>query len=422
MKVVSKKDLVLLAVILTGFLVYAVPRFILKIHEGSAGQAGKKEGAVYYCPMHPTYTSDHPGDCPICNMKLVAKPSPGGQRKILYYRHPMGQPDISPVPKKDTMGMDYIPVYEDESRGIPSQVRGHATVPIPPEKQQLIGVKLGKVEKSVLAKEIRTVGRVAYDPVLYTAQQEFLAAVQSLKKAKGGPYHEPLERTESFVASIKLRLRILGMSEEEIAELETNALQDQNLILPGGPSGGPLSSVQNFVWVYATIYEHEISWIRVGTEIKVLSPAFPEKEFSGKVVAADPILDAQTRSIRIRARVSNPEGILKPEMYVDVYFKAEAGEGLVVPKEAVLFTGERNLVFVSSKENYFEPREVKLGAETGNFYEVKSGLAVGESVVVSGNFLIDSESRLQAAFQGMGGEGGGHPLQGDGPPGDQHAH
>ncbi len=394
MKPVSRKDLFLLALILTGFLIYAVPRWILP---SKGGMFETQKEKLYYCPMHPTYISDRAGDCPICNMKLV--PKPGGPakkgRKILYYRHPMGQPDTSPAPKKDSMGMDYIPVYEDEAGGVASQVTGRATIQIPLEKQQLIGVKLGAVEKRPLTKEIRTVGRVAYDPDLYTAQQEFLSAVDSLKKAEKGPYHEPLERTQALLESTKVRLRLLGMSEAEISELEKNAVHDQNLILP-----------TEFVWVYGTIYEYELPFVKIGTPVKIHAPTFPEKEFQGEVRALDPVLDSATRSIRVRARVENPEGLLKPEMYVNLYFKTGLGEALTIPEEAVLHTGEQTLVFVAQGEGYFEPRKVILGTKVGNFYEVKEGLRAGEPIVVSGNFLIDSESRLQGALAGM--SGGGH--------------
>ena len=399
MKKVTRKQLAILAILLTGFLIYTVPRFVFRPDTRGA----RPSSVTYYCPMHPSYVSDRPGDCPICNMKLVAKPGAGAkkERKIIYYRHPMGQPDISPVPKKDSMGMDYIPVYEDEVAGRKSPVPGHATIEIPVAKQQLIGVKLGRVEKRKLVKEIRTVGRVAYDPELFTAQQEYLSAVEGIKKVSSGPYPEVAERAKALVESTKIRLHLLGMSDAEIADLEKQATRDQNLILP---------AEKQFIWVYANLYEYEIPFVKIGTPVSVRVPTFPDKEFSGEVRALDPVLNAATRSIRVRARVENlPLGAenrgprLQPEMYVDVYLKAELAEALAVPAEAVMSTGEQNLVFVAQGEGFFEPRDVKLGAKAEQFYEVKSGLAAGERIAVSGNFLIDSESRLQGALQGMSG-------------------
>ena len=387
MKKVSRKQLILLAAILTTFSVLVIPRVVMK----SWGTHTASQ--EFYCPMHPSYVSDRPGDCPICNMKLVAKSGnqKKGERKILYFRHPMGQPDTSSVPKKDSMGMDYIPVYEDEVMGKGSLVPGHATIAIPAAKQQLIGVKLGTVEKRKLVKEIRTSGRVAYDPELFSAQQEYLSAAQSVKKMGQGPYPEVFERSKALVESSKMRLRILGMSEVEIAALEKSSIRDANLILP----------TEKSVWVYANLYEYEIPFVKIGTPVTIRIANFAEREFSGEVRALDPVLDPMTRSIRARIWVAHSEGVLRPEMYVDVYLKSEIEEALAVPSEAVMPAGEENLVFVSHGEGYFEPRDVKLGAKTENFYEVKSGLTAGERVAVSGNFLIDSESRLQGALQGM---------------------
>ena len=431
MKKVSRRDLVILAVILTAFAVFSVPRIFFQ-GQGLKWDWVKKAKGVYYCPMHPTYTSDRPGDCPICNMKLVPRtptlsPLVGGgrvrgTRKILYYRHPMGQPDISPVPKKDSMGMDYLPVYEEDLALAPSEVPGHAAVHLDPGRQQLIGVKLGTVEKRPMKKEIRTSGSVAFDAELYTAQREFVSSVTSLGKSKHGPYHEPLERAEELVKSVRTRLRLLGMSEEEIEELEKERVQDQNLILPTIIGTGSLGDrfdtspglqskpvpERTGTWVYGNVYEYELPFVKAGSVVKVRVATFPEKEFVGEVRGLTPVLDAQTRSVRVRAKVLDPEGLLKPEMYVDLYLESELGEVLAVPAEAVMETGERKIVFVTREGGRFEPREVTVGTKAGDFYEVKSGLAAGEQVVVSGNFLVDSESRLQGALQGMG-SGGGHP-------------
>ena len=407
MKTLSRKNRIILTAVTAGVMIFAVPLLISKSRGGSFSFSKKQ---TYYCPMHPTYVSDKPGDCPICNMKLVPKEETGGkkERKILYYRHPMGHPDISPVPKKDSMGMDYIPVYDDELAAKATNVPGHAAVHIPAAKQQLIGVRTGEVQKRRIAKEIRAAGRVVFDPELYTAQQEFISAAESFRKAGAGSYHEPVERAKALFDSARTRLRLLGMSEEEIAELEKQKVQDRNLILPPEAPKEPISLPNQFVWVYGMIYEYEVPFVKIGTPAEVRVPTFPDKVFSGEVRAMDPVLDPMTRTIRVRIRVENPEGILKPEMFADVVLKTDLGEVLSVPGEAVVQTGERAIVFVVQGEGYFEPREVKLGARAGDFYEVRFGLEAGERVAVSGNFLIDSESRLQGALQGMSTEGHQH--------------
>lgn len=408
MKHLATKALAILIVLVAAFAFFVVPRAAMRHEQGKHEDSGGGK-TIYYCPMHPTYTSDKPGDCPICYMKMVPKEKEKrGERKILYYRHPMGQPDKSPVPKKDAMGMDYIPVYSEEVEGAPSGLPTHATVRIPTERQQLIGVKLGLVEKRALIKRIRSTGRVAFDAELFTAQQEFLSALDSLKKTVSGPYHEPPERARQLLTSIKLRLQLLGMSEEEIAELEKSGVQDANLILPAAErarshvAGGPL------VWIYAPVYEYELPYVKAGSVVRVRIPTDAGKEISGKVRALDPVLDPMTRSVRMRVQVEDLQGLLKPGMYVDVFAETDLGAVLSLPKGAVLPTGERSIAFVAKGEGYFQPREVELGAEVSDFYEVKSGVSEGERVVVSGNFLIDSESRLQAALTGMGGEGHQH--------------
>jgi membrane fusion protein, copper/silver efflux system len=150
-------------------------------------------------------------------------------------------------------------------------------------------------------------------------------------------------------------------------------------------------------------------FVREGDIVEVDLPAISDKKFQGIVRSLDSVVDPVTRSIRVRAQLENPDGVLKPEMYVNAALKADLGEQLAVPEEAVFATGEKNIVFVVRENNVFDPREVVLGAKADHFYQVKSGLMEGEQVVTSGNFLIDSESRLRSALEGVGGGGGeGH--------------
>jgi hypothetical protein len=352
---------------------------------------------VYYCPMHPNYTSDKPGDCPICNMSLVKrgvstrvaeqKLQKSGERKILYYRNPMDHAVTSPVPMKDSMGMDYVPVYEEQTaKG------GPAGVYINPEKQQLIGVRKGKVEMRKLSGQILTVGRVAYDPALFTAQQEYVQACKgsrTIRKDEG--YIE--EQSATLIKSMKQKLLAMGMSEEEITELEKRGKPQQNLYLP--------TSEDKNVWVYVTIYEYEAGLVKTGTPVEVRAIAYPGVPFEGSVISVTPILEAVTRTLKVRALVDNPENKLKLEMFVNVVIKYDLGDKPAVPQDAVMHTGTRDIVFVVRADDTFEPRVVTLGAKAQGYYEVLRGLSENEQVVTSANFLIDSESKLDTVLSQM---------------------
>lgn len=375
-------------------------------HENHAAASNEKK--LYHCPMHPTYTSDKPGDCPICSMKLVPvteeeheeavkDPSDGsqqpGQRKILYYRSPMQPGVTSPVPKKDEMGMDYAPVYEGEETGTQSDVKGYATVKISSERGQLIGVKTGEVGYKSLKKVVRASARVAYDTELYNAIAEYKAALEAKEKVKESPWPDVHERSEALINAARLRLRQLGVSAEQLENVHNDYHDPTNLLL--GEKGGS-------IWVYAQVYEYEAGLVRAGQIMEVSAPALPGKRFQGKIKAVDQILNSETRSLRVRAEVPNPEGLLKPEMYVKASIYVELGEKLAIPEEAVLDTGERQIVFVVNDKGKYEPRNVRLGQEADGYYEVLSGVSKGEKVVTSANFLVDSESKLKAAVSGAG--------------------
>jgi membrane fusion protein, copper/silver efflux system len=345
---------------------------------------------LYYCPMHPNFTSDKPGDCAICGMSLVKRevnshesPKQAGERKILYYRNPMNPEVNSPVPMKDQMGMDYVPVYEETATAQMSSVY------INPEKQQLIGVKKGMVEKRKLSGQILTVGRVAYDPSLFTAQQEYLQTFKSSRTIhKDDGYID--EQSGTLIKSMKQKLLAMGMSEDEITGLEKRGKPQQNLYLP--------TSEDKNVWVYVTIYEYEAGLVKTGTPVEVRAMAYPGQVFEGKVVAVTPIIEAATRTLKVRALVDNPENKLKLEMFVNVVIKYTIGDKLAVPEDAVMHAGTRDIVFVAGANGHFEPRVVTLGPKAQGYYEVLRGLSENEEVVTSGNFLIDSESKLNAVL------------------------
>jgi multidrug efflux pump subunit AcrA (membrane-fusion protein) len=378
-------------ILAAGMGVFAAGRYFIT-RQGMVASKTAKD--LYYCPMHPSFTSDKPGVCAICGMSLVKRVTASGaeqktepvkSKKILFYRNPMNPQVTSPVPMKDQMGMDYAPVYEEETA--PAQTAG---VYISPEKQQLIGVKKENVQIRKLSGQILTVGRVAYDPALFIAQQEYLQAFKSSRTINAADSGYIEEQSKSFIKVIKQKLLAMGMSEAEIDELEKQGRPQQNLYLPG--------SEDKNVWVYVTIYEYEAGLVKTGTRVEIRAIAYPGEVFEGSVISVMPILESATRTVKARALVDNPDNKLKLEMFVNATIKYDLGEKLAVPEDAVMHAGTRDIVFVAKPDAHFEPRVVTLGAKAEHYYEVLRGLAENEEVVTSGNFLVDSESKLNAVL------------------------
>lgn len=297
------------------------------------------------------------------------------------------------------MGMDLIPVYEEENASAAAaSVEGYAPILLTPQKQQLIGVKTAKAGRMNIQKTIRTVGTIAHDPELYQAQAEYIQAIQAYERSKESNVPEIIDQSKRLVESTRIRLRHMGLSDELINEIATWKEPEHGLLFahPGEP-----------VWMYAQIYEYELPLIHVGQNAKVDVPSLPEEIFTGTIRSIDPMIAAATRTTRIRVQVEDPKGLLKPDMYVNVTVEINLGEALAIPEEAVFNTGTKQIVFINKGEGLFEPRDVKVGVKAEGFFELKEGIKEGEEVVTSGNFLIDSESRLKAALEGMTG-GGGH--------------
>lgn len=337
--------------------------------EESEEEESTKKILYWTCSMHPEVKADEEGTCPIC-------------------------------------GMNLIPVYEkDESEG---------SLHLNDSAIELAGIKMVPATKHHLYIIIRTVGKVAYDPELVVAQEEYLNALEMMMKMIQGSSLVSVKRAESVVEKSKYKLRLLGMDESEVKKLTKTRQVETSLIIP-----------ENESWIYADIYESDISWIKKGQEIVVTTIAYPGEEFQGKIRSINPVLDAKTRSVRLRIQLSNANRKLKPGMYVDVKIEArysapkaiehkggDARKILAIHKESVLDTGTRKVVWVYLGDGRFQPREVKLGPEGVFYHEDRSlrcypvldGLKENELVVTNGNFLIDSESQLTGiAAIGYGG-------------------
>ena len=391
----------------------------------SGGAAPVAEAATRFtCPMHPTIVSDHPGDCPICGMALVkVEPgSPGG--------HAPGD----------------------------GAVEGMATVTIDPQRQQLIGLRTVEATRGPVGDSWRTVGKVAvdetnvhhvnikvggfvdtvyvdyvgrpvkrgerlftiYSPDLLSVQQEYLLALRTRKAlAEGGV---ATGAGNDLVDSARERLRLWDIPEGEVERLERTGKTTKNLTLYS-PMTGVVTKKDivmghrlnegdmpyeitdlSRVWVLADAYETDLSRIRLGMPATLSLQAFPGQAFHGKVIFIDPILDAKTRTAKVRLEFANPRGELRPEMFGEVTLRSEKREGLRIPADAIIDSGSKKVVFVALGEGKLQPREVQVGPVTGDVVEVLSGLEAGERVVTRANFLVDSESRLRASLAAMGGK------------------
>ncbi len=373
-----------------------------------------------------------------------------GGRKILYYRNPMGLPDTSPVPKKDSMGMDYIPVYEGEDEDAGGGVK------ISTAKVQKLGVRSVAAERRVLDAVVRATGRVeiderrlvtiapkfegyverlfvnatgqavargaplfeAYSPELLATQREYAIAAKGLAAVQGAD--------EATVAGMKRlaeaaleRLRNWDIAEEQIAQLAAGGSPQRTLVFRA-PAGGIVlerKATQGMrfmagemlyqiadlsrVWLIADVFEQDIGRVQVGQRAGATLEAYPGSRFEGRVSYVYPTLKAETRTAQVRIELANPGGRIKPSMYAQVELPAAGGTVLAVPNSALIDSGTRRVVLVDQGEGRFEPREVKTGARGDEFVAVTEGLKEGERVVVAANFLIDAESNLKAALSGL---------------------
>lgn len=327
------------------------------------------------------------------------------EKEILYYTCGM-HPSVRVSPKEYKKGnvncpicnMKLIPVYREETKEEVDRLKGVVSrVKIKGEQIRLAGVKTEPVGKLHLYKKIRTVGKVAYDPQLAIAQEEFISALKALDKIEEGNISEIKERARNLLESSKRKLRLLGLSQEQIKELENSREVQTSLILP-----------EEKMWIYGDVYEYELGWVKVGEKVKVTTASLPGEEFNGIISSINPVLDIKTRSVRFRAEVESPDLKLKPEMYVDVIimsmYMSPEGEHMVlaIPKDAVLDTGIRKIVWIDKGNEEYEGRIVEIGPEAtstmdgkeGKFYPILKGISEGEQVVTKANFLIDSQSQI----------------------------
>jgi membrane fusion protein, copper/silver efflux system len=391
---------------------------------------------LYICPMHPTYVSDHPGDCPICGMRLV----PAEQMSA-----------------------------GEEGAGVP----GMAAIRLGAEGIRLAGVRTATAEEGSVARTIRTVGIISaddsrvrrvqvkaegyverlfvntpgqavrkgdpllaiYSPDLLAGQEEYVRAIEARKNLGGGagapgrasaggtPAAAVTDRSRDadlLVSAARERLHLLDVPDDVLEQLEQTGQPTRTITLRSPVSGvvtertayegmKVMPGMELFtitdlseVWIEGSFYESEAPLLAVGRQVTVTLAYDPSVTLQGEVKFVYPYLDPESRTLRARFSFPNADGALKPGMYANVMLEADGGSGVTIPDNAVMDTGERKIVFVSRGDGLFEPRQVETGLRSEGMVQVLSGVMAGEEVVVRANFLLDSESRIRAALGGNG--------------------
>jgi membrane fusion protein, copper/silver efflux system len=396
-------------------------------HHEKEGRASGQQ--LYTCPMHPQVMSDRPGVCPICHMELVKKVAENAPEDSLSARLNLS------LRKQQLANVAVAPVQEKQ---LTKKVIAYSRLEIAESARKLVSARFnGRIEKvfadrvGIRVQQGQPLFEI-YSPDLVQAQNDFLLAKQNAQLASRKS-DAPQESNESrMLASAHEKLLLLGLTPAQITQLET----EQNVLLTStyySPISGTILEKKvlegmyvnegsvlydiadlSTLWNIAEVYEQDIAAVKKGQPALLQLDAFPGEVFSGVIDLIYPVIDAQTRAVKVRS-VFKSMNRLAPNMYGQTTFTADLGAGVTAPREAVLLTGKRAVVWVQNDDGAFSAREVRVGARIDDDYQILSGLQAGERIAVSGGYLIDSESQLKS------GEGGsstqsGHTMSASPPP------
>ena len=401
-----------------------------------AGEPGSGEHAhaavaqKYHCPMHPTYISDKPGDCPICGMKLVPIVSADHPDNPMAAPAAAGRTGIAlSADKRQRIGLTLAGV---EFRELAQTVRATAVVQHDETRYARISPRFGGWVRRL---DVNFTGApvekgqplfTVYSPELFSTESDYLIAWRAAQSVRDDAPAAQRDAGRALLEAARMRLALWEVGDEEIRELERRGTASQELVYRAPLSGHVLAKTAvegrafmagetlyeiadlSHLWLQASVAEADLPLLAVGQEALVTFPNAGNVAFSAPITFLDPHLDPQTRRGTVRLEMDNPGHRLRPGMWADVEIAVPLGRKLTVPAAAVIDTGRRYVAFVAAAGDRLEPRELQLGAKTSEFYEVRAGLADGEQVVSRALFLVDSESQLQAAIAGMG-AAGDHP-------------
>ncbi|HZL38570.1 MAG TPA: efflux RND transporter periplasmic adaptor subunit [Tepidisphaeraceae bacterium] len=409
---------------------------------------------LYHCGMHPQIIQDHPGNCPICHMaltpmKLGSSASATGERNILYWWDPMlGPSSISNKPGVSAMGMDLVAVYADQAG---------PGVTIDPAVVQNMGVRTAQVTRGPIVRSLRAVGVLKtpepgmydvslkvggwidklyvnengmhvtrgqplfdlYSPDLQVAGEELISATKSQGALPANASPALRREAQNMIDSARRKLRLWDVAEQDIAAIAkadhppkdipfrspaTGHVQDKAIV--EGSAVQPMTKLLRIedhskMWLDAQVYEEQIPWIKMGQPVRATVDSMPGKTWKGAISFIYPHLDHMTRTLSVRMTLDNPDFALKPGMYAGADIQTQpVADAIQVPREAVIDTGVRQIAFIADANGHFTPRKVRMGLMgDDDLVQIVQGLAPGEIVVTSGQFLMDVESRTIEATQ-----------------------
>ena len=420
--------------------------------------AKRHSDPTYVCPMHPQIVKGEPGNCPICGMNLVKKEvaeekpkmamaKPSKEKKIKYWLAPMDANFRRDEPGKSPMGMDLVPVYEEAEGSVEASADSELPkITINPSTAQNMGVRIEKATINELSRTIKTIGSITYnedslhhiharangwveqvytqslgDPVtkgktmLEYYSPDIVAAQKDLlvSKRAGG---------SSLASASKTRLRDLNVPDSVIEEISRTG-ESQNRIPIIANHSGVVTSIGikngmyitpgteiytiadlSSVWVIVDVFEHQLTWVKVGNKAEIKVQGVPGRDWEGKVEYIYPELNPKTRTLKVRLKIDTPEQLLKPNMFADVTLFTKDKQALTVPSEAIIYYENSPRIVKVVAENKYQPVEVKIGMKSNGRVEIVEGIDNGDDILVSGQFMIDSESNLQASFRRLTGK------------------
>ncbi len=387
--------------------------------ESATSQNDEKQtsAVVYTCPMHPSVVSDRPGACPVCGMALVKKADEG------KHDHTTNQSLATVAISPSRQVLANISTIHAEKKKLHKEISAVGTISYAEPNYKHISTRFpGRLERLYLnytGQRVNVGDPVAdvYSPDAIAAQKEFLLALESVELTRDA--HESIAANAiSLLEQSKQKLLRWGFTSKQIAELEESK-EVKDIVTIYSPIKGTILKKNvdpqhyvaigediydivelSTVWLYAEIYEYEMQWIKPGQPVEATADALPGHTFNGKISFISPAIDPSSRTIKVRVDMQNPEGLLKLDMFVNTIIKIDLPNSIILPKSAVISSGKKDVVWIQKEANIFEPREVKLGAQSKESVQILQGIEEGDPVVVSGGYLLDSESQLQTTASG----------------------